>query len=107
MSIKYFTFKPTQVPEHIATLIQPVLSKDNIWNQKLTQSGKYRGLKVGIANSSEMRRLKYVLRQAVVYAEKQKVLKTEHKDTIDRETVRETVPTHTPDDELNNLFPIE
>ena len=101
-STKYFTYSPADVPEHIATLIQSVLTKDSIFNQRQVQSGKYRGFKIGINSASEMRRFKYVLAKALVYVEKNKVLKAD----ADRETVRETVPISS-NDELNSLFPIE
>lgn len=51
-SVKYFTFSPEHLSEKVANIMSVELAKRKVWYQKLTQSGTYRGLKVGITTQN-------------------------------------------------------
>lgn len=88
---KFITLTPDKLSETIANLVIPVFTREKIWCQRLSQSGKYRGIKVCITaqNSS---RVAYIIRQAKVYVERAKSLK-------------DNKLAHTPKEELSTLFP--
>lgn len=79
---KYFTLPSDKLSEDVAKVVQPALTKRNIWNQKQVQSGKYRGLKICVS-SDNASLINTIIKSAIAYVllqqEKAKVLK---QDTI-------------------------
>jgi len=72
---KYYSFSPTQISEKLCDTIQSTLTSRNIWNQKMIQSGKYRGFKVNLSGKSQLNIFTYILNKGRIYVEKTKLLK--------------------------------
>lgn len=90
---KYFAFTPEQLTEKTARELALELIKAKIWCSILTQSGKYRGLKVGLANPKEGVYVKGLIK---LYKEANKRLKQ-------AEPVSQSVTSDK--DQLHLLFP--
>ena len=45
-NLTYKSFDSQLIPEDVCNKMQPILTKNGIWNARLSQNGKYRGLKV-------------------------------------------------------------
>ena len=71
---KFVTLLSDKLSETVANLALSVFTKEDIWCQKLTQSGKYRGIKVCIT-SRNYKRVNHIIAQAKVYVERAKHLR--------------------------------
>lgn len=98
-STKYFTLSADQLTEPIARELALEMIKAKIWVCILTQSGKYRGLKVGINNKREFTYFKGTMG---LIKEQAKVLKQDKIPTS--EAVCQPV-TLSDKDQLSLLFP--
>jgi len=72
---KYYSFSPSQISEKLCDTIQSTLTRKDIWNQKLLQNGKYRGLKVNLSGKSQLNIFTYILNKGRIWLEKTKYLK--------------------------------
>jgi hypothetical protein len=83
---KFITLSSDKLSERIADLILPVLTKENIWCQRLCQSGKYRGIKVCIT-AQNASRVAYIIKQARAYIESHKSLKDKQLQKVTDQSV--------------------
>lgn len=73
-TVKYFTFKPSQISESVANVLLPQLSQNKIWCRKLIQSGSYRGIKIGVSKQ-DFCLVKRIIHDSKVKIESSKSLK--------------------------------
>lgn len=78
---KYVTMNSITLPEKICDIAQPILTKKDIWNQRLMQCGKYRGLKF-LLTRDNLTLIKQIMRYSRQAYEKSKNLKAQEIVTV-------------------------
>ena len=83
---KFVTLLSDKLSETVANLALSVFTKEDIWCQKLTQSGKYRGIKVCIT-SRNYKRVDHIIASAKTFVERSKSLKDKDLPKVTNQSV--------------------